>query len=384
MLLAALGVFQQPQAAAPRQAVWVEVAGDVVRATGKDSVPVPQARVVLHRVGSKVQGPIDSVLADRQGHYQLRFRPDTGALYLVSARFRGIEYFAAPLSRDPAHPNLAVRLIVYDTSSSTPLQLAARHLVVGAPGQEGVRRVADLVLLENPGNLTRLAGDSLHPTWRMLLPRAAEGIELGESDFAADAVVQHADTLFLNASVPPGQREFTLTYRIPIAAAQFEIPVDHAAVAADLLAEETGLTVEGGLTRGDSVSVVERSFTRWSGSLTAGTPLVLHFPGVTRVPDWMLPVLIGGLGLALLVMGVAASRRTRPPLARAGVHHGSSAAPGIPHEGVGPEARAVIEQIAQLDAAHAGDEAAADPAGWQGYLRERGELKARLTALLRH
>lgn len=69
-------------------------AGRVVRRAGTDTVPAPGAMVLLHRVGPVEQGAIDSVAADAAGRFAFQFVRDTGAAYLVSARWAGIEYFA--------------------------------------------------------------------------------------------------------------------------------------------------------------------------------------------------------------------------------------------------------------------------------------------------
>lgn len=373
-LLALLAQLPAPPPPAVVSRTPVRVAGQVLLGREADSLPAPGAMVLLHRVGPSRQGPIDSVLSDAAGRFAMRFRPDTGALYLISARYRGIEYFAPPVSRDAAHPDLAVTVLVYDTSSTVPLVVASRHFVVGRPDPSGVRNVADLVLLENAGSATRLAGDSLHPTWRMLLPSRALGVEVGESDFSSDALVQRADTLFLNASVPPGTRQFTLTYHLAAGETRLEIPIDHDVPAADILSEDPALVARGGLTREDTVSVVGRTFTKWDGALQSGTPLVLEFTADTPIPGWVLPALIAALGLGLIGLSVTSARRraASAPLVM----------PVIPAPDLGTDAEALLTRIAELDAAHAGGAAGVSPEAWQEYLRERARLKDRLRALL--
>lgn len=329
-------------------------------------------RVILHRVGKDVQGPIDSVTSDAAGRFRLQFRPDTGALYLVSARYVGVEYFAPPLLRDAQHPDRDLRLMVYDTSSNVTLTLASRHLVVGAVEPSGSRTVADLILIGNSGIVTRLAGDSLRPAWKMLLPSRAQSVELGEGDFAADAVSQRADTLLLVASIPPGTREFTLTYRIPAAVSRFEIPLDHDVPVADLLTEEARMVVRGGLVLRDTVTVVGRHFTKWDGALRAGEPLVLEFPSPSGRSAWVLPALIGLLGAGLLSVGLASSRRAvKAPASKVGWSAGLS-----------PEAESLLDRIVALDASNkAGPGGESDP-DWDAYQRERARLKDELAAHL--
>ena len=75
--------------------------GRVLRARAADSVPVPLARVVLHRVGRNEQGPVDSTIADARGRFAFRFLADTTAIYLLSARHDGVTYFASPVHTNP-------------------------------------------------------------------------------------------------------------------------------------------------------------------------------------------------------------------------------------------------------------------------------------------
>ncbi len=362
---------QQPQAPAEPRSAPVEIVGQVLRRTSRDSVPISRVMVVLHRVGKDVQGPIDSVASDARGGFRMRVRPDTGAIYLVSARYRGIEYFAPPLLRDPQHPDRDVLLVVYDTSSSAMLSVSMRHLVIGTVDQTGTRAVADLILIQNPGIVTRLAGDTVHPTWMMRLPPRAQQVELGEGDFAADAVARRGDTLLLTASIPPGSRELTLTYRIPGDVAHFEVPIDHDFPGVDVLSEDARMVVRGGLVRRDTMTVAGRHFTKWDGPMRAGDSLALDFAVASSRPTtWALPALIALMGTSLLAIGFASSRR-RPPIPRA-----------VAPAGISPDAEALLDRIARMDLAHAGGPGSVSAEAWQTYQRERARLKQELKALL--
>jgi hypothetical protein len=139
-------------------------AGHVMRVNGSDTVAVPGARVVLHRVGRDVQGPIDSLVAGRDGSFRFRFRADTAALHILSSRYAGIEYFSPPLAVNPAQPDTGATLVVFDTSSTAPVQVEARHFVVSRPLDDGTRMVLELVVLSNAGQATRVGGAALAST----------------------------------------------------------------------------------------------------------------------------------------------------------------------------------------------------------------------------
>ena len=213
----------------------VTLTGRVVRVVGRDTVGVVGARVVLHRVVTARQGPIDSVLSGAAGSFRFRFRPDSGAIYLTSARWAGIEYFASPIMATAGTRPGPVLLIVADTSSGGTVVLAARHLVVSAPAADGTRAVLEVLVVENPGPYTRVPLDSAAATWMVVLPSRAARVELADTDFAADAVEIRGDTLRLAAALPPGARQLTVQYQVPAGIRRWVIPVGEPILAMNIL-----------------------------------------------------------------------------------------------------------------------------------------------------
>src|ERR1051325_8029542 len=212
---------------APRAGAQGLVSGRVMRRAGADTVPVGGAVVVLHRVGRAAQGPVDTTVADAAGRFRLRFTPDTTAAWLLSAPFAGIEYFSSPLTADPAHPDTGLVILVSDTASTAPIRLRLRTLLVSRPDESGTRTVVDWFVLANSGPLTRVAPDSLHPSWSTPLPEFAQNVELADlrlSQFSADAVVFRRDSALLFAPLSPGDKELMLEYRIPGALGRFTVP----------------------------------------------------------------------------------------------------------------------------------------------------------------
>ncbi|HET7469388.1 MAG TPA: hypothetical protein VFJ81_06915, partial [Gemmatimonadales bacterium] len=73
-------------AAVPLHAQQLSTAGGhVVVPRASDTIALPHARLVLHRVGRDAQGPIDSMVADGAGRFRFRFKADTSAIYLLSS-----------------------------------------------------------------------------------------------------------------------------------------------------------------------------------------------------------------------------------------------------------------------------------------------------------
>lgn len=355
--------------AAPSRAD-VTLTGRVVRVVGRDTVGVPGVRVVLHRVMTSRQGPIDSLFSRREGSFSFRFHPDSGAIFLVSARRAGIEYFAPPviIPSGSALPD-PVLLTVADTSSTAPVGLAARHLVVSAPAADGTRAVLELLVLENRGLLTRVPHDSLTPTWSVTLSPEARRFELIESDLATDVVNFSGNVLSIYAPLPQGQRQITVQYQLPAGVRRWVIPVSDSVVAMNVLAEEPTATLVGALVAADSQLVQAKRFSRWHGAVAPGASVVLIFD-FTGTPSWVLPALVASLAVPLVGALALLRRRVRRPVV--------VTAPGAGRSRLPPHGEALLQRIASLDAAFAGGATAHGSEEWQEYLRERSRLKQEL------
>jgi hypothetical protein len=345
--------------------------GHVVIPRAADTVPLPHARLVLHRVGRDAQGPIDSMVADRSGGFRFRFKADTSAIYLLSSRYDGIEYFSQPVHTNPARPDTAITLQVYDTSSTTPIAIEARHIVVPRPGADGSRPVLDLIVLRNDGLRARVAPDSAHPTWSLTLPPGSGEMQLGEGDVSPDAVVRVGDTVRVLAPLAPGQKQLSITYATVAVDGRLVFPVGPAETPLNLLVEEPGARVSGGpLALADTQVIEGRTFRRYSGRVPAGRSVTLTVPvGPAAAARRVLLGLVAGLALALGAAAVWLVRRPRRP-------------PAGPTAARSDETGRLLDAIAVLDARYAGREAELPPDEWQRYIDERAELKARLERAL--
>jgi hypothetical protein len=349
--LALLGIL-------PGRLLAQSVTGTVVRPEGPDSTPVGDVRVVLHRVGSDQQGPIDSMVTGPDGRFRFRFVPDS-ALHLLSARYGGIEYFSAPLERDSTGPQ-TVRLVVHDTSSRAPVAVSARHLVIPRAGADGTREVLDLVQLDNRGTLTRVAPDSAGASWAGPLPAPSEGLELGESDVSPDAVTRRGDSVIVSAPIAPGEKQLALQYHLPGGRGRIDVPVGSSPVSLNVLLEEPGASVEAsGLAPADSQLIEGRSFRRWSGNVPAGSTVRISLPAGPPKTTPILAAMVGAVALALAF--VAWRVIPRPP------------AGGTDH---------LVGALAALDARYQGREGEVPPEEWAGYLDRRRRLKAELRSAL--
>ena len=342
------------------------LSAQTISATGRvlsaDSTPVRGARVVLHRVGQVDQGPIDSTRSDGLGRFQFTFRPDTSAFYLVSAEHAGIEYFSQPVPTNPQRPDTGIRVLVYDTSSTTPILLEARHLVVTRPGQDGSRGVLDLMVLRNESRLTRITSDTTPPTWSAPLPPGTVGLDVSESDFSRDAVARRGDSVIVVAPFAPGEKQLTVQYLIPSDRPAVELPFGRSGTAINVLAEETGVRVTGsGVALADSQVLQGRSFRRWTGVAQPNSVVRIVLPATRRTPTWLLAALVGALTLVLAGAGWRLLAKRSAPA---------------------PKTRELVDAIAALDIRYAGREGETPVDEWSSYIAERARIKAQLEASL--
>ena len=333
--------------------------GRVVRIVGGDSVAAPAAVVLLHRVGRDAQGVVDSVRTAPDGRFAFRFVRDSGATYLISARWSGIEYFAPPLVNGTPVDGLTI--VVADTTSTAPVSIGARHVAISGPAPDGTRTVVDLVILQNVGTLTRVARDSVTPTWRMLLPAFAANVRVADSDFSPAAFDQHADTLMLFAAIPPGERQIFIDYQLPPGTRRFALPIDQPINAVNLLAEER-VTITGAVQQVDTV-VNERAFHRWTASLSRPGMLIVAMPRIGP-PAWTIPLLVSLFAASLAIVGSLLVRPRAPQFS-------SPAASGA-------EIELLVDRIATLDVANRAGPETVGAAAWAEYLTQRATLRQEL------
>lgn len=341
-------------------AAQARAGGRVVRITASDTTPVLGAKVMLHRIGRQAQGPIDSMVSDASGRFRFRFPVDTAAVYLVSSGWDGIEYFSSPLHTEPSLPDTALILVVSDTSSRARVATVTRHIVVSKPTPDGLRAALEIVVISNAGPATRIAPDTLHPSWTANLPKNVAGFTAGSGDFSSEALIVRNDSVQVYAPIAPGEKQLLYTYALPPSPGKVTIPIDDSIDALNILLEERDLEVRGGsLVPLDSQVIEGRTFKKWEGPVKAGSVITIAFPGNTTA--WVIPALVGGLALALIIVGAMAMRR-RPVRV--------VAAPPL------------IDQLARLDARYAGKEAHTPADEWKQYIAERARLKAALQAEL--
>jgi hypothetical protein len=334
--------------------------GRLVRVSGTDTVGIRAATVVLHRVGRGAQGPIDSARTGPRGEFRFRFPADTSVVYLLSSGYAGIEYFSTPIPVNPGRSDTGLLLIVSDTSTTVPLHVTSRHIVISKPATDGTRAALEIVTLENAGTLTRVGGGLDRPTWGARLPSGALGFQVGQGDVSAEAMQARHDSVLLFAPVAPGEKQLVYTYQLPAAPGTVRIPIGDSIGTLNVVLEEFDRAVRGGgLARADSQRIENRSFRLWTGAVGPGAVVTIDFPGNRTA--WLLPALVGVLGLSLVFGLLRVLPRRAPPVGGA---------------------TAVLDALARLDARYAGREAEVGAHEWAAYQRDRARLKTEMGARL--
>jgi hypothetical protein len=334
--------------------------GRLVRVSRTDTVGIRAATVVLHRVGRGAQGPMDSARTGPRGEFSFRFSADTAVVYLLSSGYAGIEYFSTPIQATPVRPDTGLLLFVFDTSTTAPLHLTSRHIVISKPAADGTRAALEIVALENAGTLTRVGGGLDRPTWGARLPAGVLGFQVGQGDVSAEAMQVRHDSVLLFAPVAPGEKQLVYTYQLPAAPGTVRIPIGDSIGTLNVMLEEFDRTVRGdGLTRADSQRIENRSFRLWTGAVGPGAVVTIDFPGNRTA--WLLPGLVGVVGVSLVVALLRVLRRRAPPVGGASV---------------------VLDALARLDALYAGREAEVGAHEWAAYQRDRARLKVEMAERL--
>jgi hypothetical protein len=295
---------------------------------GRDSVPLPGAWAVLHRVTRDGGGPIDSVRSDAAGRYRIRVPrsrtpADSSAVYVVSTWYDSLAYFSLPLNV-VGRPAVRVEdLVVYPTTKHTPpIRLTRRLVTIARPAADGTRDVLEILELENTGLTTRITDDTLVPTWTGAIPAAAVQFQAGQGDISAEAMLLRGNRVLVLGPIPPGHaKQLSYGYLLPAGDAGVALPIDQPTKELNLLVEDTSAAVAAPKVESLGVQEIEqRRFAAYrAGPLAAGDRVTIGLPRGAFRAQTLLPYVITLLAAAMVGALLWALRR-KPALA----HHHSA------------------------------------------------------------
>lgn len=289
----------------------------MLRGGGRDTVPLANAWVVLHRVTRESGGPVDSVRSDARGRYRIALRdPDSSSVYVVSAWYDSLAYFSLPLNVT-GRPAVHVEdIVTFPTSTRGPIiRLARRLLTIAAASEQGTREVLEILELENTGNTTRVTKDTLVPTWAGRVPERAGQFRGGQGDISPEAMLFRNDSVFVLGPIPPGPvKQVSYGYSLAAGTRTLAIPIDQPTVELNLLVEDTAATVIAPKLESLGVQELEqRRFAAYrAGPLLPGDRVEIQLPAAGFNAQALLPYIIALLACAMVIALVWALRR-RPP-----------------------------------------------------------------------
>ena len=223
----------------------VSVSGRVLRG-GRDTIPLANTSVVLHRVTRAGGSPIDSSRTDVRGRYRFEVHEaDSSSIYVVSAWYDSLAYFSLPLNltgRPVAHMD---DIVAYPTTAKAPpIRLERRLATVASPGTQGTREVLEILELRNTGETTRITKDTLFPTWAGRVPRGVGQLRGGQGDVSPDAMLFRHDSVYVLGPIPPGAvKQLSYAYTLPAGIRTLAIPIDQVTDNLNLLIEDTAAAV---------------------------------------------------------------------------------------------------------------------------------------------
>lgn len=285
---------------------------------GRDTVPLPNAMVVLHHVSRESAGPIDSVRSDARGRYRIELRrPDSSGAYVVTVWFDSIAYVSSAFSaggRPIAHVD---DIVTYPTTTDgPPIEITRRLATIARATDEGTREVLEILELENRGVTTRIARDSLQPTWSGRVPERTSQFRGGQGDISAEAMRFRNDSVLVLAPIGPGPaKQVSYAYTVASGTRRLVIPIDQATAEVNLLVEDTLAPVHA--LKLDSLGIQEiegRRFAAWrTGPLAAGALVEIELPAGKFRAQMLVPYVIGVFAVAMVLALVWALRRRGAP-----------------------------------------------------------------------
>ncbi len=335
-------------------------------------VPVANAWAVLHRVGTDVAGPLDSIRTAANGRYRFRYRVtgDSQAVYFVSTSRGGVSYFTPPVRERVVSGGLADLLVFDTTSALIPISVRGRHLIVTAPDSATgrLRTLIEAFELSNDSSRTRVARGRAGITFDAALPTGVTRITPGQGDVSSDAILAADGRMRLNAPLAPGLKQVTFSYDLPTATDPIEILIEAPTTVLEVLVEDANAQVSGaGLVGVEPVEIEGRPFRRFlAQDVAAAQTVSISIPPAGSSRRLRLIFIVTAVGAAMLLgLGLFVMRGGPGGFARRGDEN--------------PEALALA--VAVLDARYANIANPSEQQKAEQYLA-RARLKGRLSGAL--
>jgi hypothetical protein len=199
------------------------IEGTVVRAI--DQAPVPGAEVVLRaKIGGQLLAVAETT-ADAQGKFRFEHLPvDGNCVYLPGANRDGIHYPGPSVRLSSLLRRAQLRLAVHDAVTFPNPLVVRRHEIILCP-QPDALQVTESMLVDNPSQacyVGKSAGEDAEPvTLQLTIPANFTRVTFG-SEFFGRRFSLIGGKLLTSVPWPPGQRELTFSYLLPISQRHYQ------------------------------------------------------------------------------------------------------------------------------------------------------------------
>ncbi|MCA9245453.1 MAG: carboxypeptidase regulatory-like domain-containing protein [Planctomycetales bacterium] len=197
--------------------------------------PIPNAQVILRLVEPNGLVPVGETTTDESGRFRFEKLPaDLGLSFVPGANWNGIHYPGKRVRLIPIAPEADVTIVAHDCVAEPNPLIAKRHSME-VESDEGMLRVTETILIENP-SLRSYVGKSEEEgaspvTLRLSLPPDFAKVVFAEEFYGRQFTLGET-TLQTDMPWTPGKREVKFTYYLPFESRRYliertlDLPVD--------------------------------------------------------------------------------------------------------------------------------------------------------------
>src|SRR5579863_2350431 len=189
----------------------------------KKGAPIAGQHVTLQMAQGSNASDLSSVTTDAHGAFSFaNLSTDKSISYAIYTLYQGAQYTSSVVTLD-SKPEQQVNLTVYEaTGSMANVAVVQATILFYTPGAStGILHVSELFIFRNLGTTTyvgSLAATAGMPNaLRFSLPQSASNVALGKG-FEGDQAIQVNGGFASDASILPGDSQFSFTYDIPYSA----------------------------------------------------------------------------------------------------------------------------------------------------------------------
>jgi hypothetical protein len=174
----------------------------------------------------------------------------------------------------------------------------------------------EILLLENPGQTTRIATDTASPVWQGAIPSGAFNLEVAPGDISPTSLYRRGDSVAVAAAVPPGpenRKRIIFGYILPKDLRDLTVPVDQPLGRLQVLIEDPSVEMVGGSLSLQAPEFMDNiQFMRFDGTdIPSGAHASFRLSGSSVSPPVLLWVILAMSGMAMTAVLAVWIRRPR-------------------------------------------------------------------------